>query len=142
MRTKPLPCFSASLVPTREPAIWQQAIIKPTCHSKCPLYPNHSKAERLQATLTAVDSGQVPDGYIRDVVERVTPSILRGKREGMSRVDEFEAYHVSETGAQLTARSTAISEKVGRGELAIVGLTYQLADGRVVLRGAIGDVEP
>ncbi len=100
----------------------------------------HDSCGAVQATLTALDSGLVPGGYIRDVVERVTPSILRGKREGLTRVDEFEAYHVAETGAQVMARSTAISERVGRGELAIVGLTYRLADGQVMLRGAIGDV--
>jgi carbonic anhydrase len=38
------------------------------------------------------------------------------------------------------ARSTAIAERVCSGDLAIVGLTYQLADGRVVLRDHLGDI--
>jgi carbonic anhydrase len=70
----------------------------------------------------------------------VTPSILLGRREGLKRPDEFEARHVVETGAQLMARSTAIAERVNAGTLAIVGATYHLADGRVVLRDAIGDI--
>jgi len=70
----------------------------------------------------------------------VTPSILLGRREGLNRADEFEARHVVETGAQLLARSTVIAEKVAAGELAIVGATYHLADGEVVLRKVIGDV--
>jgi len=47
---------------------------------------------------------------------------------------------VKETGTQLLARSTAIAAKVAAGELAIVGATYHLADGEVVLRQVIGDV--
>jgi carbonic anhydrase len=90
--------------------------------------------------LAALDDGELPGGYVRDVVERVAPSILLGRREGLKRADEFEARHVVETGAQLVARSTAISEAVAAGELAIVGATYRLADGRVVLREVIGDV--
>ena len=55
-------------------------------------------------------------------------------------VDEFEARHVTETGKQLLSRSTAIAEAVREGRLAIAGLTYQLADGKVVLRDHIGDI--
>ncbi|SHW97424.1 Carbonic anhydrase (carbonate dehydratase) [Mycobacteroides abscessus subsp. abscessus] len=39
-----------------------------------------------------------PGGYIRDLVVRVIPSILRGRREAMTGVDEFVACHVQETG--------------------------------------------
>ena len=100
----------------------------------------HDSCGAVQATLDALDEGAVPGGYVRDVVERVTPSILLGRRDGLTRVDEFEARHVTETGAQLIQRSTAISERVADGRLAIVGLTYQLADGQVRLREHIGDI--
>lgn len=100
----------------------------------------HDSCGAVKATLSALDDGQVPGGYVRDVVERVTPSILLGRRDGLTRVDEFETRHVIETGAQLMARSTAISERVNAGTLAIVGLTYHLADGQVVLRRHLGDI--
>jgi carbonic anhydrase len=100
----------------------------------------HDSCGAVKATLTALDDGVLPGGYVRDVVERVTPSILLGRREGLHRADEFEARHVVETGSQLLARSTAIAERVAAGELAIVGATYHLAEGRVVLRKVIGDV--
>jgi carbonic anhydrase len=100
----------------------------------------HNSCGAVKATLTALDEGVLPGGYVRDVVERVAPSILLGRREGLHRVDEFEARHVSETGVQLMARSMAIAERVKAGTLAIVGVTYHLADGRVVLRDAIGDI--
>ncbi|MBJ7465607.1 MAG: carbonic anhydrase [Mycolicibacterium sp.] len=100
----------------------------------------HDSCGAVKATLNALDEGEIPGGYIRDIVERVMPSILLGRRDGLTRVDEFEARHVVETGAQLLARSTVIAERVEAGSLAIVGLTYHLADGRVALRQHLGDI--
>jgi carbonic anhydrase len=100
----------------------------------------HDSCGAVKATLSALDDGAVPGGYVRDVVERVTPSILLGRRDGLTRVDEFETRHVNETASQLLARSTAIAERVAAGTLAIIGLTYQLADGGVVLREYLGDI--
>ena len=37
-------------------------------------------------------------------------------------------------------RSRIVAEKVEAGELAIVGLTYQLSKGRAQLREVIGDI--
>jgi len=100
----------------------------------------HDSCGAVKATLSALDEGVVPGGYVRDVVERVTPSILLGRLDGLTRVDEFEVRHVNETAAQLRNRSTAIAKRIDAGTLAIVGLTYQLADGRVVLRDHLGDI--
>lgn len=100
----------------------------------------HDSCGAVTATLAALDDGQVPGGFVRDVVERVTPSIMLGRRDGLTRVDEFEARHVTETGSQLLSRSTAIADRIRKGELAIVGVTYRLADGQIVLREHLGDI--
>ncbi len=100
----------------------------------------HDSCGAVKATLSALDDGVVPGGYVRDVVERVILSILLGRRDGLTRVDEFEARHVSETAAQLRSRSTAVAERLDAGTLAIAGVTYQLADGRVILRDYLGDI--
>ncbi len=100
----------------------------------------HNSCGAVEATLSALDEGVVPGGFVRDVVERVAPSILLGRRDGLSRVDEFETRHVIETSAQLLSRSTAIAARVNAATLAIVGLTYDLADGRVALRDHLGDI--
>ncbi|TQK29148.1 carbonic anhydrase [Arthrobacter sp. SLBN-53] len=100
----------------------------------------HDSCGAVKATLNALDAGEIPGGYIRDIVERVMPSILAGRRDGLGRVDEFEARHVEETAAQLMARSTVIADRVRSGTLAIVGLTYHLSDGRVQLRTHLGDI--
>ncbi|GJO49435.1 Carbonic anhydrase 2 [Mycobacterium marinum] len=100
----------------------------------------HDSCGAVNAALAALDSGTLPDGYVRDVVERVAPSILLGRRDGLSRPDEFEQRHIHETVAQLLSRSTAISSRVAAGTLAIVGATYQLSDGQAVLRDHVGDI--
>jgi carbonic anhydrase len=100
----------------------------------------HTSCGAVKAAISAIDDGAIPGGFVRDVVERVAPSILMGRREGLSRVDEFEERHVSETVAQLVARSSTIAERVSAGTLAIAGVTYQLADGKAALVEHVGDI--
>lgn len=100
----------------------------------------HTGCGAVRAAIGAVDAGAIPTGFVRDVVERVAPSILMGRRDGLSSVDELEERHVRETVAQLMARSTAIAERVAAGTLAVAGVTYQLADGRAVLVDHVGDI--
>ena len=100
----------------------------------------HDSCGAVKATLAAIDDGAVPGGYVRDIVERVTPSILQGRHAGLTRVDEFETRHVNDTVTLLRVRSASIAERLAAGTLAIVGLTYHLADGRVVLRDYLGDI--
>ncbi|HMS76664.1 carbonic anhydrase [Gordonia sp. (in: high G+C Gram-positive bacteria)] len=100
----------------------------------------HDNCGAISATLSALDDLQLPTGYIRDVVEKVAPSILAGRGEGLTRVDEFEARHVVETGRILMQRSRIISDRVNSGKLAIVGLTYNLDQGKIHVRGVFGDI--
>ncbi|GCE39267.1 carbonic anhydrase [Rhodococcus wratislaviensis] len=100
----------------------------------------HDSCGAVKATLDALDDGNVPPGFIRSIVERVAPSILMGRREGLTTVDELEGRHVVETGALLMQRSRIIAEKVESGACAIAGVTYKLSDGRTHLQGAVGDI--
>ncbi len=100
----------------------------------------HDSCGAVKATLSAIDDGVVPGGYVRDIVERITPSVLQGRHAGLTRVDEFETRHVNDTVTQLRVRSSSIAERLAAGTLAIVGLTYHLAEGRVVLRDYLGDI--
>lgn len=100
----------------------------------------HDSCGAVKATLSALEDGEVPGGYVRDIVERITPSILLGRHSGLTRVDEFETRHVNETVVQLRVRSAPVAQRIIEGRLAIAGLTYHLADGRVVLRDHVGDI--
>lgn len=100
----------------------------------------HDSCGAVAATISSLDNGEVPGGYIRDVVVRVMPSILQGRKKGLSTPDELGGWHVEETGIKLLQRSQIIAEAVRDKKAAIVYLTYQLADGRAVLRGHVGDI--
>ncbi|WP_286142010.1 hypothetical protein [Mycobacterium sp. D16Q16] len=50
-----------------------------------------------------------PSASIRDLVVRVMPSILSGRKDGLTRIDEFEARHVEETGTKLLQRSQVVA---------------------------------
>lgn len=101
----------------------------------------HDSCGGVGAAVDALNTGEVPPGFLRDVVEKVAPSILNGRREGLTTIDDFEARHVVETGRLLEERSKIISDKVADGKLAIVGVTYKLDDGKGYLRSVIGDVK-
>ena len=100
----------------------------------------HDSCGAVKATVDALNTGEIPPGFLRDVVEKVSPSILNGRREGLSSIDDYEARHVLETGELLEQRSKIISERIEDGRMAIVGVTYKLSDGHAYLRSVVGDV--
>ncbi|MDI9978723.1 carbonic anhydrase [Rhodococcus sp. IEGM 1307] len=100
----------------------------------------HDGCGAVKSTLDALDKGKVPDGFIRSIVERVAPSIMMGRKEGLTTVDELEGRHVVETGTLLMQRSRIIADRVGSGACAIAGVTYKLSDGRMHLQGGVGDI--
>ncbi|WP_330228112.1 carbonic anhydrase [Nocardia sp. NBC_00508] len=100
----------------------------------------HDSCGAVKATIDALDGGEVPGGFIRSVVERVTPSILIGRREGLSTVDEMESRHVVETSRLLMQRSMIISQRVATGACAIACVTYKLAEGKVRLHRVVGNI--
>ncbi|HYO18539.1 MAG TPA: carbonic anhydrase [Dermatophilaceae bacterium] len=98
----------------------------------------HDSCGAVAATVEAVRDGVLPGGYIRDIVERVTPSVLAAQRAGMSTADEIEAEHVRHTLRLLTERSRLVSDRVASGQLAVVGAVYNLGDGRARIVDSVG----
>lgn len=101
----------------------------------------HSSCGAVRASLDAVDSGRMPGGYLRDLVERVTPSIMAARAQGAAGPDEVLVEHVRQTGRLLHDRSTLVADAVRSGRLAIVGTVYDLAEGRVRPVDVIGEIE-
>jgi carbonic anhydrase len=101
----------------------------------------HDSCGAVAATINAVDNGVLPGGYIRDIVERVTPSVLTAHRKGLTSPDEIEVEHVRSTIRLLVERSTLIGERIAEGRLAVVGANYALAEGRARVVAAVGDLD-
>lgn len=100
----------------------------------------HDSCGAIGATLTAVESGQMPGGFLRDIVERVAPSVMTAAHAGRTATDEVEREHVRSTAGLLAERSTVIHERIAEGKLAIVGAQYDLAHGEARLVTVVGDV--
>jgi len=98
----------------------------------------HDSCGAVSATVEAVQTGVMPKGYIRDIVERVTPSVLAAHQAGMTTADEIEAEHVRHTLRLLIERSSLVAERVASGHLAVVGATYALGDGRARIVDSVG----
>ena len=81
---------------------------------------------------------------MRDIVERVTPSLVSGRRAGQpledTDPDVLTEEHTRHTVHLLAERSAAISDRIARGELGVVGVVYRLEEGRVRLVESLGDV--
>jgi carbonic anhydrase len=106
----------------------------------CPLVVvlGHESCGAVGATCSVLDNGATPGGYVRDLVERVAPSVLAARAAGRVRPDEILAEHVRMTTDLLIDRSRVLAENVATGRTAVVGLRYRLADGTARLVASHG----
>jgi carbonic anhydrase len=103
----------------------------------------HDSCGAVSATVDAVQNGVMPGGFIRDIVERVTPSVLAAQQAGMTTADEIEEEHVRHTLRLLTERSSLVADRIASGRLGVVGAAYALGDGRARIIDSVGlDLTP
>ncbi|MFF3891564.1 carbonic anhydrase [Streptomyces sp. NPDC001914] len=98
----------------------------------------HDSCGAVAAACSALENGQTPGGFVRDVVERVTPSVLAARAAGRDTAEEILAEHIEHTVDLLMERSRVLADAVAAGRLAVVGLSYRLSDGSaqlVAIRG-------
>lgn len=109
----------------------------------CPLIVvlGHDSCGAVAAAIASVEGGEMPPGYLRDIVERVTPSVLTATRQGRTDPEDIKREHVAQTTQLLASRSALIHERVETGRLAIIGAEYDLAHGRVRVVEVVGTVE-
>ncbi|MEU7047857.1 MULTISPECIES: carbonic anhydrase [Streptomyces] len=98
----------------------------------------HDSCGAVAAACSALENGQTPGGFVRDVVERVTPSVLAARAAGRESAEEILAEHIEHTVDLLLERSRILAERVADGRLGVVGLSYRLADGSAQLVAARG----
>lgn len=103
----------------------------------------HESCGAVGATIDVVDGGELPRGYVRDVVERVTPSVLNARRRHGPDADAEDVLveHVLQSVDQLARRSVVVAEAVAAGRCAIVGVVYTLRGGAARVVEVVGDLE-
>lgn len=100
----------------------------------------HDSCGAVTATKSAVETGEMPTGFIRDLVERITPSVLTSLRNDQSEVNDMVVEHVKQTSRRLADSSRVISDAIEEGRTAVIGLSYRLAEGRADLVSGIGEL--
>lgn len=100
----------------------------------------HDSCGAVAATKSAVETGQMPAGFIRDLVERITPSVLTSLRNEETEVNDMVVEHVKQTSQRLVDSSRVISDAIEGGRTAVIGLSYSLAEGRANLVSGIGEL--
>ncbi|MFE7245042.1 carbonic anhydrase [Streptomyces sp. NPDC057580] len=98
----------------------------------------HDSCGAVAAACSAMENGQTPGGFVRDVVERVTPSVLAARAAGRETAQEILVEHIEHTVDLLLERSRVLAERVAAGRLGVVGLSYRLADGSAQLVASRG----
>ena len=106
----------------------------------CPLIVvlGHDSCGAIAAARNVVATGTIPGGYVRDVVERVTSSVMAAHANGHDQEEQILDEHITRTVDLLLERSRDLADQVAAGRTAIVGLAYRLADGSARLVTARG----
>ena len=99
---------------------------------------SHDNCGAVTATKNAVETGQIPPGFIRDLVERITPSVLTSLREGKTEINDMVVEHAKQTAARLLESSQVISAAVDDSSTAVISVAYRLEEGRAELVSTLG----
>lgn len=100
----------------------------------------HDSCGAVTAALESSTTGQLPAGYVRDLVERILPSVLAAQRDGADTVNETVVEHVKQTTERMIDQSRVLHDAVADGRTAVVGVTYRLAEGRADLVSKVGQL--
>jgi carbonic anhydrase len=91
----------------------------------------HDSCAAVDAALAVARHGETPEGYMREVVERVLLSVLAVRERALTDPDAAVQAHLRYTTELLVSRSKVIAERLVQGRCAVVALSYRLAEGSV-----------
>ena len=102
----------------------------------------HDECGAIRATMNSTEGQPMPKGeFIHNLVERITPTVLAAKANGLNEIDKITAVHIKHTIDELITRSTLIAERIESGKLAVVGANYKLALGEIQEIATIGQTK-
>ncbi|GAA2570222.1 carbonic anhydrase [Pseudonocardia hydrocarbonoxydans] len=91
----------------------------------------HDRCGAISAALDAHDHGRTPTGHLRVIAEQIVPEIRAAHARNITDRDAIGEQHVIATATRLLEQSPLLADRVDAGRLAIAGMTYALAQGRV-----------
>lgn len=91
----------------------------------------HQSCGAVTAAVQAVDQDYLPAGYVRELVERISLSVVAAHRKKLETVDDVIAEHVRHTAELISQRSAVVAAAIDAEHTAILGAVYDLSTGRV-----------
>lgn len=100
----------------------------------------HDSCGAVTTAVESYESGTVPGGFLRSLVERITPSVMAARQAGITDVDGTVLEHTDQMVHRLVDSNRVVAEAVEAGRTAVMALTYSLADGTVQVGDTLGPV--
>jgi carbonic anhydrase len=97
----------------------------------------HNSCGAVGAARAAVANHEFPSGHLRAVVDAIVPSVVVAG--AAAEVDEIVEAHICRTVELLRAESPVLAEAARDARCAVVGMFYQLSQGRVEVVSALDD---
>lgn len=91
----------------------------------------HTSCGAVGATIQAVDTHTTPSGYLRDVVERISPAVFEARRDPEAGYVDIVIENVRQTARAIREKSATTDRAIREGRTAIVGALYNLDEGTV-----------
>jgi carbonic anhydrase len=102
----------------------------------------HDECGAIRTTMDSAEGQTLPAGeFIKNLVNRISPTVLAAKASGFHQIDEITDLHVRDTINELIARSSLIAERIESGKLAVIGANYKLTLGEIQEIVAIGNTK-
>ncbi|MGO2051835.1 carbonic anhydrase [Arthrobacter sp. MYb211] len=98
----------------------------------------HDSCGAVTSAIKAKESGIMPKGFVRDLVEHIIPSVFAAESANITDVNGTVVEHVKQTTARLVDLSSIIETAIAEGRTAVAGVAYKLAEGEAQLVSNMG----
>ena len=93
----------------------------------------HDSCGAVTAASKSLESGEMPHGFIRNLVQHILPSVMSPKLPENPVVNDMVREHTRQTAIRIIEQSHIISDAVVEGKVAVIGVFYHLKEGKAEL---------
>ncbi|WP_030015905.1 carbonic anhydrase [Curtobacterium sp. S6] len=96
----------------------------------------HDSCGAVTAAKQSYESGSMPPGFVRNLVEEIMPAVIETERNseaGEATVNDMVRTNTRQTAERMIDQSKIISGAVADGSTAVVGMFYHLREGKAEL---------